>query len=270
MEKCWNCLQCSETLNSPDAWKDHFSSSHGTLFSESEFRLCLKIAEKRTPHHIDRQQCPLCLAFPCGSQRNFISHVGKHMESIALAALPRDEDSGSESDSTTSKNSNKADRNPHDIVTPVIPVATPTSTAQFPRWNPTDLLKPRGFQKSQQMDERSLNMPVRNEPLSNIAFQLDSPTNLTPSVRNAYSGVQNENDHGYIWPSDPTPGMAALPVDQECGATMAEVPSPMNLGSTRSLRRCQFCWHQKKKACFSVSILRWSILRLDLADLCSL
>jgi len=84
---------------------------------------------------------------------------------------------------------------------------TPSPTAQFPTWNAAALLNPRGLQKSQQKDERNFNTPIRNAPPSNIAFQFDSPTGSTPPVQSARSAIQNGNGHGYMWPSEPTPGM---------------------------------------------------------------
>lgn len=62
------------------------------------------MAEQRQKQEAEIQQCPLCLCTPGKSQRNFVAHVGKHMEAIALAALPRDDrsDSDSEVNSETS------------------------------------------------------------------------------------------------------------------------------------------------------------------------
>jgi hypothetical protein len=83
--------------------------------------------------------------------------------------------------------------------------AIPTPTPQFPTWNAAALLNPRGFQKSHQQDERKANTPIRNGPPPSIAFQFDSPMGSTPPVRNVQSIRQNG---GYMWPSEPAPGIA--------------------------------------------------------------
>jgi hypothetical protein len=55
------------------------------------------------PLPIDLDSCPLCLEVPGESRRNFATHVGEHMEAIALAALPREEDfTGSDLESMAS------------------------------------------------------------------------------------------------------------------------------------------------------------------------
>jgi hypothetical protein len=52
----------------------------------------LTMFEVRDLGTMELESCPLCLEVPGKSQRYFATHVGKHMEAIALAALPRDDD----------------------------------------------------------------------------------------------------------------------------------------------------------------------------------
>jgi hypothetical protein len=49
------------------------------------------------------QQCPLCLQDEWNSPRQFTTHVGRHLEQIALASLPRDVESDSETSSQPSE-----------------------------------------------------------------------------------------------------------------------------------------------------------------------
>ena len=42
---------------------------------------------------VQDRQCPLCLKTTNGKRKDFATHVGKHMEAIALAALPKEPES---------------------------------------------------------------------------------------------------------------------------------------------------------------------------------
>jgi hypothetical protein len=90
--------------------------------------------------------------------------------------------------------------------------ATPNPTHQFPTWNAAALLNPRGFQKSQQKDERKPNMPISNGPPSNIAFQFDSPVSSASPVQHPHPPVHGVNGHGYVWPDNEAPGIGMGPM----------------------------------------------------------
>lgn len=68
------------------------------------------VAKQHTPQPIEQQQCPLCLICPGKSQRNFVGHVGRHLEGIALAVLPREDSSGSDSESNESVQGEQIER----------------------------------------------------------------------------------------------------------------------------------------------------------------
>ena len=72
---------------------------HANSLASKPFHLILDAAKTMAAEPIEEQACPLCKAIPGKSQRNFAKHVGRHMETIALAALPRafedDSDEGS-------------------------------------------------------------------------------------------------------------------------------------------------------------------------------
>ena len=101
VDRSWKCSDCPQNLTDPNQWRDHLEERHGAAFSDSQFDIACKMAEQRKPQPIESHQCPLCLCFPGKSKRNFATHVGKHMEGIALAALPRETTSDSESDDET-------------------------------------------------------------------------------------------------------------------------------------------------------------------------
>lgn len=47
-------------------------------------------------------KCPLCLDFPVGTRKAYETHVGAHLEDVALACLPKDAESDDEEDSDLS------------------------------------------------------------------------------------------------------------------------------------------------------------------------
>lgn len=49
------------------------------------------------------EECPLCRVIPGKSRRAFVKHVGRHLEEIALMALPRDNVEDSDEESTTTE-----------------------------------------------------------------------------------------------------------------------------------------------------------------------
>jgi hypothetical protein len=51
------------------------------------------------------EQCPLCLKCGWASVRAFTTHVGRHMEGIALASLPKNDETDSEADESQSTHS---------------------------------------------------------------------------------------------------------------------------------------------------------------------
>jgi hypothetical protein len=74
-------------------WRTHLNEKHGIKFSDTHFQHAAKVAEEASPRPIHSQRCPLCLCTLDNSRREYVTHVGKHMGSIALAALPRESDS---------------------------------------------------------------------------------------------------------------------------------------------------------------------------------
>lgn len=69
------------------------TKKHLTTFSGALTPVALDAAEKRTETSIADQKCPFCLTILATTKRNFITHVARHMEEVALGALPIDDDS---------------------------------------------------------------------------------------------------------------------------------------------------------------------------------
>jgi hypothetical protein len=105
VEKSWNCYLCPAHLSSLGLWDDHMKQTHETILSREEHQKAISMAEISKPMPIESQTCPLCLKVGMKTRKEFVTHVAKHMESISLAALPRDADSDSGSDFQLGSNS---------------------------------------------------------------------------------------------------------------------------------------------------------------------
>jgi hypothetical protein len=87
----WPCPKCPATSDNADELRSHLVEAHLAAADPSMLKPTI------TP--IGELKCPLCQKGLGDSKRNYISHVAKHMESIALAALPPDPEDISDDDS---------------------------------------------------------------------------------------------------------------------------------------------------------------------------
>ena len=98
----WKCSQCNLTYADLEQAKEHLQTNHRDTLRQTHLGLtpeatlqCREIANAERP-------CPLCLESLGGRRREWVKHVGRHMEEIALMVLPK-EDSISDSDSEHGK-----------------------------------------------------------------------------------------------------------------------------------------------------------------------
>ncbi|KAL2071260.1 hypothetical protein VTL71DRAFT_12495 [Oculimacula yallundae] len=112
VNRFWACSTCQHKSDSAEDWRSHLVQAHNFPLSEGQYSLEARLVEFHEPISIESLSCPLCLEVPGKSQRHFATHVGKHMEGIALAALPRDADS-SDTESITSDMSDASDPGIH-------------------------------------------------------------------------------------------------------------------------------------------------------------
>ena len=90
VHKSWVCPDCSAESFSPDAWDEHLRQDHDVIFAGPQHSIALGSAQKVVSKPIDKQECPMCKVIPGTTRRAFSTHVGRHMEQIALAVLPRE------------------------------------------------------------------------------------------------------------------------------------------------------------------------------------
>jgi len=100
--RSWCCPECSESFSAAHGLDVHLKFHHSEAFTPAQLPMVLSAAETRCNMPIKTQECPLCKAVPGTSQRNFVKHVGRHLEAIALATLPRETDDDSEQGSVAS------------------------------------------------------------------------------------------------------------------------------------------------------------------------
>ena len=91
-------------------WEGHLRKQHQRIFSETPRQLAQRIAYRPQERPIEVEECPLCRSVLGKPRREFVKHVGRHMEQIALMALPREVtyDSDTESARTAQVNSSHA------------------------------------------------------------------------------------------------------------------------------------------------------------------
>lgn len=88
VEKVWHCMKCADVFVEVNLWRKHLGSRHGIFFSAVKFQSAAALAVKKMPGLLEHTQCPLCLDSVEPTRRAFATHVGKHLETIALTALP--------------------------------------------------------------------------------------------------------------------------------------------------------------------------------------
>ena len=102
--RIWSCPECHEKTFTAEAMSTHVYIHH-QIIRASQISTILDAAVSIQPAAINDQKCPLCLNVPGVSRRNFVKHVARHLESIALAVLPREAEDDSDAHSVASNRS---------------------------------------------------------------------------------------------------------------------------------------------------------------------
>jgi len=92
----FKCDDCDRELTNEAAFSAHVEEYHVAKPSNTQL-LALAAAAREIRHHpANEQLCPLCLQNGWQDERKFITHVARHMEDIALGAVPRNDDTDTE------------------------------------------------------------------------------------------------------------------------------------------------------------------------------
>ena len=116
--KIWVCNDCAARFSEKASYREHAYSSHGNVLMRNQLEALVNSAETRVGISEDNL-CPFCSEKPGTKSRAFAMHVGRHMEEVALAVLPRDSEfeddqgsAGSSIDSSSLKALRLEDRPP--------------------------------------------------------------------------------------------------------------------------------------------------------------
>lgn len=101
--RSWSCPECPKQCDSEIEWVLHLEKCHQRTFLGPKHQVAKEMAYKTRAKPAENEECPLCQVILGKPRREFVKHVGRHMEEIALMALPRDNDGESEIHSTSTE-----------------------------------------------------------------------------------------------------------------------------------------------------------------------
>lgn len=104
--RSWSCPECPQTFNNFPRWQSHIQERHCLFFSDRNLNIAKDMAYKTEATRIEDDECPLCRIVLGKPRRAFVKHVGRHMEEIALMALPRNAEEHSEEGSVSTDRTN--------------------------------------------------------------------------------------------------------------------------------------------------------------------
>ena len=104
--RSWSCPECPQAFNIFPRWQSHIQERHCLFFSDRNLNTANDMAYKTEATRIEDYECPLCRIVLGKPRRAFVKHVGRHMEEIALTALPRHDEEDSEEGSVSTDRTN--------------------------------------------------------------------------------------------------------------------------------------------------------------------
>ncbi len=97
----WACPECPVECCTSADWIEHVRKVHGRSLASSHGTSAADAAARRRPRIIDDEKCHLCDRALGLSQKDIRSHVGKHLEEVALMALPKENEDDSDGSSVS-------------------------------------------------------------------------------------------------------------------------------------------------------------------------
>ena len=94
--RSWCCSECPQAFNNVPRWQNHIQEEHCLYFTDRKLNIARDMAYKTEATRVEDDECPLCRIVLGKPRRAFVKHVGRHMEEIALMALPRNIEEDSE------------------------------------------------------------------------------------------------------------------------------------------------------------------------------
>ncbi|KAJ5769461.1 hypothetical protein N7520_004020 [Penicillium odoratum] len=102
----WRCFSCSITFNTAELFVKHSAHAHSIILTDRRLTAIISEAQETilTPE-FEVFKCTLCLQDGWKTKKAYATHVGRHLEEISLACLPRDEEDSSDDDLQTKSSS---------------------------------------------------------------------------------------------------------------------------------------------------------------------
>ena len=97
----WSCPECPQAFTNVSGWQSHIQDRHCLVFSGPNLNVAKHMAYKTEATRVEDDECPLCRTVVGKPRRAFVKHVARHMEEIALMALPRNVEEDSEEGSVS-------------------------------------------------------------------------------------------------------------------------------------------------------------------------
>ena len=104
--RSWCCPECPQAFNNIPGWQNHIQERHCLFFTDQNLNIVRDMAYKTEATRVEDDECPLCRIVLGKPRRAFVKHVGRHMEEIALMALPRDVEEDLEEGSVSTDRTN--------------------------------------------------------------------------------------------------------------------------------------------------------------------
>lgn len=101
--RLWTCPECPQEFCEVSDWEQHLQERHCLFFSGTNLQVAKNMALKTEAKCTENDECPLCRIVVGKPRRGFVKHVGRHMEEIALKALPPNVEDDTEEGSSSSE-----------------------------------------------------------------------------------------------------------------------------------------------------------------------
>lgn len=92
----WKCHLCATSFTADATLIEHLQLKHDLSQHDCKLLAVSSRIRSTEPTPATDEQCPLCLQKGWPNRRRFDTHVGRHLEDIALSVLPREVDSDSD------------------------------------------------------------------------------------------------------------------------------------------------------------------------------
>lgn len=142
------CYRCETDYSTDEGFLDHCRIEHNLVLNDAPVSGILASAKVSTVQPLHEQHCPMCLTKGWTSRRDFVSHVGRHMEEIALTSLPPTPGSSLNLDNSSGRSQKETSEEAvtvvHTLPPPLPPPPVLTGSA-LPHESPAHAASPQRF-----------------------------------------------------------------------------------------------------------------------------